>query len=107
VDAADGTLDLPVPADLDTTASIKSISIKGIKGQTSCFFNSNIAAGKITSASIVYPEYNNSGVPFGVTTYSGISSLKIKDQWETRSWKKLVQPTTLSSLGNDMQFRVD
>jgi len=62
----------------DNTATIKSIMIKGIKGESTPFFvNSNIAAVNILNASIVYPQSDNSGVPFGLSA-DNIKKLTIK-----------------------------
>jgi len=89
VNAADGVLDLPPVLDdtFNQTATIKSITIKGIKGETYCFINSNIAAYNITGASIAYPQYNNSGVPFGISMYNDSKTITIKDANGTHSWK--------------------
>ena len=65
----EGITGLPVAeaASFDNTSAIKSIAIKGIRGAYAPFFiNSNIAAKNILSASIVCPQSNNSGVPFGL-----------------------------------------
>ena len=52
--------------------------IKGIKGESGPFFvNSNIAAKNILNASIVYPQSDNGGVPFGLTA-DNIKKLTIK-----------------------------
>ncbi len=101
----DGVLDLP---DLSTTtfngAVIKNVKITGIKYYDPNYFvNSNIAAEKIINAYVAYPEYHNNGIPFGFTTAYGFNSLKIKDQWETRSWENLNQP--IISQSRDMQVR--
>jgi predicted outer membrane repeat protein len=101
----DGVFDLP---DLSTTtfngAVIKNVKITGIKNYDPNFFiNSNIAAEKINNAYVAYPQYHNDGIPFGFTTAYGFNSLKIKDQWETRSWKNLNQPVISQS--RDMQVR--
>jgi hypothetical protein len=63
-----GIFDLPPadPASFNNTSTIKSIAIKGIKDAAAPFFvNSNIAAVNILNASIVYPQIDNGGVPFG------------------------------------------
>ena len=89
VAAADGVLDLPDPStDIDERGIIKSIKISGIKGQTNCFVNSNIAAARIFSAFIAYPKYDNSDTPFGVSSML-IKSLTIKDSDGTHSGKNL------------------
>jgi hypothetical protein len=84
----DGVLDLPNPADMSPMpATIKSITIKGFKGEYPPYFaNSNIAAANILSASIAYPDYTNNGKPFGIAA-DKIKSLKIKDDTGTHSLK--------------------
>ena len=77
---ADNNTGLPVAeaASFSETATIKSIAIKGIKGESAPFFvNSNIAARNILSVSIVYPQSDNGGVPFGLTA-DNIKKLTIK-----------------------------
>ena len=65
-------------ASFDEIATIKSIAVKGIKGQTPPFFvNSNIAAANILSASIVYPQNLNGGEQFGLAA-DYIKKLTIK-----------------------------
>ena len=76
----EGITGLP-PADKSSfsqMATIKSVAIKGIKGESAPFFtNSNLAAMNILSASIVYPKSDNGGVPFGVSA-DNIGKLTIK-----------------------------
>jgi hypothetical protein len=77
---ADDITGLPIAeeASFPETATIKSISIKGIKGESAPYFiNSNIAAKNILSVSLLYPQNENSGVPFGLTAYN-IKKLTIK-----------------------------
>jgi hypothetical protein len=77
---AEGISGLPTAeaASFPEAATIKSIAIKGIKGESSPFFvNSNIAAFNILSVSIVYPQSDNDGVPFGLTA-DNIKKLTIK-----------------------------
>jgi hypothetical protein len=98
----DGVLDLPDPAvhiDYDEPATIKKISVKGIKGEQYCLINSNIAAANILSASIVYPKKDNSGQPFGFAA-DLIKALKIKDETGTESWKNLDKPTDSKEFGD-------
>ena len=93
----DYVLDLP-PAEWDTfsdTATIKSIVIKGVKGDSPPYFvNSNIAASNIQSVSLLYPEYANGGTDFGVTA-AYIKSIKVKDEWETVTKKYLDEQADL------------
>jgi hypothetical protein len=116
VDANDGVLDLPPVLDdtFSQDATIKSITIKGVKGLAPPYFiNSNIAAANILSVSIAYPEYNNSGMPFGITMWNNpnvLKTLKIKDDEGTHSWKGIdigEAVSWLSGLGYDMQIRRD
>ena len=80
-------------ANFTENATIKSIAIKGIKGNTPPFFaNTNVAAKNVLSVSIVYPRNNNEGDgPFGITA-DYIKSLKIKDDVGTMSLKNLHVP---------------
>jgi len=78
----DGVTGLPDPnVDINyvpPVASIKSITVKGIRGELNCFINSNIAAANILSATLNYPKNDNNDVPFGVSA-GFIKSLKIKN----------------------------
>jgi subtilisin family serine protease/predicted pyridoxine 5'-phosphate oxidase superfamily flavin-nucleotide-binding protein len=77
---ADGITGLPAAgrASFSERATIKRIAVKGIKGSSPPFFiNSNIAAANIISASIVYPQSDNGGVPFGLVA-DNIRKLTIK-----------------------------
>jgi hypothetical protein len=77
---ADGITGLPTAeaTSFPQTASIKSIAIKGAKGELPPYFiNSNIAAANILSASLVYPQGGNGGVPFGLSA-NYIKKLTIK-----------------------------
>ena len=111
---ADGVLDLPhVFGDtFNQTATIKSIAIKGIKGEDPNFFiNSNIAAYHIDSISVAYPQYNNGGVIFGITMWDNpAKTFTIKDANGTHSWKGSDIGSAgdwLTNLGYDMQIRRD
>ena len=78
---AEGITGLPsAEADsFENTSTIKSISVKGIKGVPEPYFiNSNIAAVNILNASIVYPQSDNGGVPFGLCA-DYIKKLTIKN----------------------------
>ena len=89
----DGVSGLPDPAvDINVSASIKSIVVKGLSGESSCFVNSDIAATNILSATLNYPQNNNGGVPFGVSA-DYIKSLKIKNAGGTTSFKNLNSPS--------------
>jgi len=99
---ADGVLDLPDPAvDVNYVepATIKSITVKGIKGEQYCVINSNISAAQILSASLAYPENDNSGIPFGLSA-GFIKALKIKDAEGTESWKNLDKPSDSEEFGD-------
>jgi hypothetical protein len=66
---AEGITGLPVAEvnSFNEIATIKRIAIKGIRGESPPYFtNSNIAAAKILNGSIVYPQSDNNGVPFGL-----------------------------------------
>jgi len=98
---ADGVLDLPDPAvDVNYVepATIKSITVKGIKGEY-CVINSNIAAAQILSASLAYPENENDGIPFGLSA-GFIKALKVKDAEGTESWKNLDKPSDSKEFGD-------
>jgi hypothetical protein len=107
----DGVLDLPDP-NLDANqinyiepATIKKIAIKGIKGEPYPYYiNSNIAAAHILSATPFYPEYDNGGIPFGLSA-GFIKALKIKDVNGTESWKNLDEPND-SLTFDDFQIRL-
>ena len=74
-----GVTGLPnLPGDINVSASIKSITVKGIKGEPNSFINSDIAAASILSATLNYPQNDNNGVPFGIVRRP-IKSLKIKN----------------------------
>jgi hypothetical protein len=76
-----GVIGLPDPnTDINyaPSASIKSITVKGISGNQNSFINSNIAAANILSATLNYPKNDNNSVPFGVSA-GFIKSLKIKN----------------------------
>lgn len=90
----------------DNTATIKSIMIKGIKGESTPFFvNSNIAAVNILNASIVYPQSDNSGMPFGLSA-DNIKKLTIKKTDNTiASFKNLAQSTD-SKMIDDFEVRL-
>jgi hypothetical protein len=89
----DGISGLPDPAaDINVSASIKSISVKGLKGESNCFVNSDIAAANILSATLNYPQNNNGGVPFGLSA-DYIKSLKIKNAGGSTSFKNLNSPS--------------
>jgi len=99
---ADGVLDLPDPAvDVNYVepATIKSITVKGIKGEEYCVINSNVAAAQILSASLAYPENENDGIPFGLSA-GFIKALKIKDAEGTESWKNLDKPSDSKEFGD-------
>ena len=114
VNPADDVLDLPpvLGNTFNETATIKSFSVKGIKGSSSPYFiNSNIAAANISSIYIAYPEYNNAGIPFGISMWNNpAKTLTIKDVNGTHSWKGSNIGTAidwLTGLGYDMQIRRD
>ena len=89
----DGVTGLPDPAvDINVAASIKSIAVKGIKGEQNCFINSNIAAANILGATLNYPQSDNNGVPFGVSAGS-IKLLKIKNAGGSITLKNLNSPS--------------
>jgi len=87
---ADGIAGLPAAgiASFPVTATIKSITIKGIKGEPNSVINSNIAAANILSASLAYPQNLNGGMPFGITA-DYIKKLTIKNATGSESYKEL------------------
>jgi hypothetical protein len=88
-----------VHIDYGDPATIKKITVKGIKGEQYCFINSNIAAANILSASIVYPKKDNSGQTFGLAA-DLIKALKLKDETGTESWKNLDKPSDSKEIGD-------
>ncbi|MGB7580836.1 MAG: hypothetical protein WBL85_00110 [Sedimentisphaerales bacterium] len=103
----DGVTGLPDPnADINYAppASIKSITVKGIKGEPNSFINSDIAAASILSATLNYPQSDNNGVPFGVSAGS-IKSLKIKNTGGSVTLKNLNSPSDNNDFG-DFKIRL-
>jgi len=102
----DGVTGLPDPAvDINVTASIKSISVKGIKGESDSFINSDIAAANILSATLNYPQEDNGGIPFGVSA-GFIKSVKIKDTTWSKALKNLDGPTDNNDF-DDLKILLD
>ena len=104
---AEGITGLPAAetASFPEKATIKSIAIKGIKGEAVPYFiNSNIAAAQILSASLVYPENDNGTIPCGLSA-DFIKSLKIKDGQGTKSYKNLDAPKDNLDFG-DVKIRL-
>ena len=103
----DGVMGLPDPAvDINVTASIKSISVKGIKGELNAFINSNVAAANILGATLNYPKNDNNDVPFGVSA-DYIKSLKIKDtSGATITFKNLDSPGDYNDF-DDFKIRLN
>ena len=88
---SEGISGFPDPSvDINYTdpATIKKITVKGIKGDPNCFINSNIAASQILSAYLSYPENDNNGIPFGLSA-GFIKALKVKNAQGTESYKNL------------------
>lgn len=78
--------------DINVPVSIKSITVKGVKGEPNCFINSDIAAANIINANLNYPQTDNNDVSFGL--FAGfIKSLKIKNAAGTTSLKNLDSPS--------------
>lgn len=110
---ANGVTGLPLADanDFNQTAEIGSFVIKGIKGQSPPFFgSSNVAAYRISSISVAYPDYNNFGTPFGFTMMDNpAKSVTIIDSNDKHSWKGSQIGSAidwLSSLSNnDMEIR--
>jgi N-acetylneuraminic acid mutarotase len=93
-----GVTGLPVlPDDMNVSASIKSITVKGIKGEPNAFVNSNIAADNILSATLNYPLNDNGSEAFGVSA-GYIKSITIKNAGGTTSYKNP------SSAGDNKDF---
>jgi hypothetical protein len=109
VAAADGVYDLPPASSAafnNEPATIKSFTIKGIAGDTTpCFYNSNIAAANILSASLFKPA-DAGGADFGVTA-GYIKSITIKDLYKKVSYKNLdVQADMIEPTIDDVQIRL-
>lgn len=103
----DGVLDLPDPnVDIDYAepATIKSIKVKGIKGESYSVINSNIAAANILSAYFAYPQNANDGTPFGIAA-DYIKKLSVKDETGTKSYKELDEPKDSKEF-DDMKIRL-
>jgi N-acetylneuraminic acid mutarotase len=102
----DGVTGLPDPnVDINVPASIKSIAVKGIKGESNSFINSDIAAANILSATLNYPQENNGGIPFGVSA-GFIKSVKIKDTTWSKALKSLDGPADNNDF-DDLKIRLD
>jgi N-acetylneuraminic acid mutarotase len=100
-----GVTGLPdLPGDINVSASIKGITVKGIKGDPNSFINSNIAAATILSATLNYPQTDNNGVPFGVSA-GFIKSLKIKNASGTITLKNRSSPADNNDFG-DFKIRL-
>lgn len=106
-DNGDGVLDLPDPPDANALgdAVIGTFSVKGIKEQPYCVFNSNIAARRFNTVLFTYPQYDNSGTEFGVAADS-IGKLTLKDLQNTFLYSNLGDPNELSPGGDDIVIRV-
>ena len=93
-------------ASFSETATIKSIAIKGIKQSRTPFsINSNIAAVNILSASIVYPQSDNGGVPFGLSA-DNIKNLNIKKMDGTTTSLKNLGKSTDSQTIDGVEIRL-
>jgi hypothetical protein len=103
---ADGITGLPAAeiASFPVTATIKSITIKGIKGEPNSVINSNIAAANILSASLAYPQNLNGGMPFGITA-DYIKKLTIKNATGSKSYKELKESKDSSDF-DDAEIRL-
>ena len=105
---AEGITGLPAAetASFSKTATIKSIAIKGIKTESSPYYiNSNIAAANILSASIVYPQSDNGGVPFGLSA-DNINKLTIKKTDGTTTSLKNLGKSTDSQTIDGVEIRL-
>lgn len=96
----DGVTGLPDPAvDINVLASIKSIAVKGLKGEPNAFINSNIAAATITSATLNYPQSDNNSVQFGMSA-DFIKLLKIKNASGAVTLKNRSSPSDSNYFGD-------
>lgn len=96
---------LPYPAnDINVSASIKSITVKGIRGEPNSFINSDIAAASIRSATLNYPQSDNDGNSFGVSA-DFIKLLKIKNASGTITLKNLT-PLSDNNDFDDFEIRL-
>jgi uncharacterized repeat protein (TIGR03803 family) len=105
---AEGITGLPAAetASFSETATIKSITIKGIKTELSPYYiNSNIAAANILSASIAYPQSENDGVPFGLSA-DYIKKLTIKKTDGTTTSLKNLGKSTDSKTIDGVEIRL-
>jgi hypothetical protein len=103
----EGVMGLPDPEteiNYDEPATIRKITIKGIKGEPSPYYiNSNIAAAQILSVYLAYPDYDNGGTVFGIAA-DYIKVLRIKDADGAHSWKKLDKPTDAPDLPGNAEI---
>jgi hypothetical protein len=96
---------LPYPAnDINVSASIKSITVKGVRGEPNSFINSDIAAANILSATLNYPQSDNNGNSFGVSA-DYIKLLKIKNTSGTVTLKNL-NPSSDNNDFDDFKIRL-
>jgi hypothetical protein len=105
---AEGITGLPVAeaVNFPETATIKSFAIKGIKTEPSPYcINSNIAAANILSVSIVYPQSDNGGVPFGLSA-DYIKKLTIKKTDGTTTLLKELKESKDSQTFEDIEIRL-
>ena len=104
----DGVTGLPDPnTDINYASpapSIKSITVKGVKGESNAFINSDIAAPNILSATLNYPQNDNDGNSFGVSA-GFIKSLKIKNASGTITLKNRSSPADNNDFG-DFKIRL-
>jgi len=109
---ANPSMDLPdaEPSSFNEVATIKSITIKGIKDEYDesiwGICSSNIAAANIMNAALCYPDNFNIGVPFGLSA-GFIKSVKIKDEVGKQSFKNLDKPEDSKKFDDiDLEIRL-
>ncbi|MGA2071482.1 MAG: hypothetical protein ABSG97_09040 [Sedimentisphaerales bacterium] len=101
-----GVTGLPYPAnDINVSASIKSITVKGIRGEPNSFINSDIAAASIRSATLNYPQSDNDGNSFGVSA-DYIKLLKIKNASGKTITLKNLTPLSDNNDFDDFKIRL-
>ena len=71
---------------------IKKLTIKGIKNENNNFYiNSNVAAANLGTITLLFPQYDNGDVPFGLVA-DFIKKVNITDNTGRKSFKDLSTP---------------
>ena len=101
----DGVYDLPDSFLAAGSLFIKKLTIKGIKDSPlASFINSNIAAFYIDKISLMYPQYDNNGIPFGILA-DYIKKTTVTDSEGKESFSDLDSPSD-SIQNQDAEVRI-